>query len=260
MSLLWATSVWSTGFVAQIIGFVLSHPEYTVGDDRGPPVEDHGVRPPKDMEFLKKAGGVSNKIGKYEAGLVAKSGYYRIVDGKPGNVVRPTITCYMLVNGYGVSYAMYGTAYTVVRDLVTRAERLRVRVEVDGKTEELKGCTLGKYRFTSKFETRDYTYPVPVVEIVGRLGEAGGPTLAEWRTVQPLRQAFKEGGEWTPMEALDPPAPPELPLPSHRGSWETPKQGSISVNDNPVPRNEDPPPPDWVERNWERDDGIDFDF
>jgi hypothetical protein len=227
----------SSGFVAQVIGFDLSHPEYTVGvgDDRGVFVCDHGRQGPEDMRW--------HKAG--EAG-VAKAGYYRVNGGHPGNKVTPTVTTYMLVNGYGVVYAMYGTAFRVGRDLVNRAERLRVKVEVDGKIEELKGCTLGKFRFTSQFEKKTYTYPIPVVGIVGRLGEAGGPTLAEWRMIQPMRQAFKAGGEWTPMEALDPPAPPELPLP---------RQSSISANNAPVQHSEtNPPPVENGDADWEIDD------
>jgi hypothetical protein len=62
-----------------------------------------------------------------------------------------------------------------------------------------------------------------------------------------LRQAFKEGGEWTPMEALDPPAPPpELPLP---------RQGSTSVNGALVQRSEaNPPPVEDAGPDWEIDD------
>ena len=119
-----------TGFVAQVIGFNLSHPEYTVGvgagDDRGQLVDDHGRQAPEDMDFFKTAGGVSKKIGPYSAGLVAKTGHYRIVDGKPGNKVVPTITAYCWSTATA-SYAMYGTAFAAGRDLAARIERLRVR-------------------------------------------------------------------------------------------------------------------------------------
>jgi hypothetical protein len=228
----------STGFAAQIIGFDLSHPEYTVGvgaGDRGVFVCDHGRQGPEDMRWFKE--GEKN---------VAKQGYYRVNGGQPGNKVVPTITAYMLVNGHGVAYAMYGTAYPIGRDLVTRAERLRVKATgPDGKPEELKGCTLGKFLFTSRFEKKAYTYPVPVAEILGKLGEAGGPTLEEWRKIQPLRQAFKEGGNWVPAEALDPPAPPP----------ELPPKASVTVNDVKVGglSEVDPPPPEG-DADWEIDD------
>jgi hypothetical protein len=236
------------GFVAQIIGFSLSHPEYTVGvgDDRGQYVDDHGVNPPKDMRWF-KAG---------ESG-VAKAGYYRTApDGKPGNKVVPTVTAYMLVDGYGVAYAMYGTAYKVGRELVIRAERLRVKVEVDGKTEELRSCILGKYKFTSAFEKKAFTYPVPAIQILGKLGEANGPTEVEYRNILPLRQALRAGGDWTPMETLDPPAPPGLLLPKQ---GHNPDNRTVNDNGAPAQRSEaDPPPAEGDGRNWEIDDGIPF--
>jgi hypothetical protein len=244
----------STGFAALVIGFDLSHPEYTVGvgaGDRGVFVCDHGREAPPDTDFLKAAGGVSNRIGPYAAGLVAKTGHYRIgADGKPGNKVTPTISAFLLVNGFGVVYAMYGTAFPIARDqLVARAERLRVKVDgPDGKPEELKGCTLAKFKFTSKVETKAYSYPVPVIDLLGKLGEASGPTLAEWRMIQPLRQALRAGGNWTPIEAFDPPAPPELP-----------PQRAVNVNDNSAQRSEaNPPPAEDGGRDWEIDDGIPF--
>jgi hypothetical protein len=200
------------------IAFTLTHPEYTVGvgdGDRGEYVTDHGVDAPADMDFIKVTGGVSRKRGAYPAGLVAKNGHYRIVDGKPGNKVVPTITAYGLVEGHGVGYAMYGTAWAVGLDWVGRAERLRVRAEApDGKPEELKGCTLGVFKLTSRSEKKGaFPYPVPVVTLVGKLGEPGGPSVERWRFAGGLRQAFKQSGglDWVPDEALDPPAPPPDP-------------------------------------------------
>ena len=219
-----------TGFVAQIIGFDLSHPEYTVGigDDRGVFVCDHGRQAPKDMKFLYAADG-----------RVKKSGHYRVeIDGQPGNKVVPTIGVSMVVNGYGVVYDAYGTAFAPTKELVIRAERLRVKVEVDGKAEQLRGCTLGKFRFTSRFEKKAYTYPVPVMTLIGKLGEADGPTIEEWRLALDLRQAFKEGLDWVPNEALDVPAPPAEALPPPSSS--SPK---LTTTINDVVTEVNPPPP-----------------
>jgi hypothetical protein len=168
----------------QTVVFTLTHPEYTLGDgegDRGQFVCDHGVKPPSDMKFLKASGG-----------LVKKTGHYRVgADGKPGNKVAPTITAYGLVNGFGASYAMYGTAYGAGREFAGRAERLMVRVDppliitqpggpaID--VPELRGCALGIFELTSRFEKMGpYRVPVPVMTLVGKLGEEGGPTLEQW--------------------------------------------------------------------------------
>jgi hypothetical protein len=209
-------------FVAHILGFDITHPEYTLGggsNDRGVFVVDHGAMPPQDMDFIRTAGGVNRILGRYAAGLVAKNGHYRIgPDQKPYAKVAPTITAYMLVNGHGCTYAAYGTAFPIVRDnLVVRAERLRVMAEgADGKPEELKGCTLGKFQFASRIEKAAFDYPVPVITLVGKLGDANGPTLAEWRQAKALRQVLKEGEDWAPVsDRFEPPdPPPEIEAPS----------------------------------------------
>jgi hypothetical protein len=236
-------------FVGHILGFDTSHPEFTLGggeNDRGVKIHDHGAMPPEDMDFIKVGGGVSKKIGLYPAGLVNKTGHYRLgLDGKPHSKVVPTISVYMLVNGHGCVYAAYGTAFPPVRDdLVIRAERLRVMAEGEGgKPEELKGCTLGKFQFASRFEKKAFECPVPVITLVGKLGDANGPTLAEWRQAKALRKALKEGGDWAPIkEALDPPAPPAEALP-HRSSHSGKSLTEIN-----------PPPPEDDESNWEVDD------
>jgi hypothetical protein len=210
-------------FVGHILGFVISHPEYTLGggdNDRGVKIHDHGALPPDDMDFIKVGGGFSKRIGAYPAGLVAKNGHYRLnlSDGKPYSKVVPSIATYMLIGGFGACYSAYGTAFGPVRDdLVIRAERLRVTVEgADGKPQELRGCTLGCFRFASRFEKKTYEYPVPVITLVGKLGEPNGPSLAAWRQAQPLRKALKEGGDWAPvLDHFEPPDPPPEALPDH---------------------------------------------
>jgi hypothetical protein len=229
-------------FVAHILGFEINHPEYTLSggaNDRGVFVCDHGAMPPEGMEFLKAGGDVSYKIGRYPAGLVAKTGHYRIgPDHKPYAKVAPTITVYMLVNSYGCTYAAYGTAFPPVRDdLVKRAERLRMMAEgADGKPEELKGCTLGKFRFGSRIEKKTYEYPVPVITFVGKLGDEGGPTLEEWRNAKGLRKVLKEGGDWAPViDHFEPPDPPPEALPKPNIHRPDIRSGKGTWNDNSAP-------------------------
>jgi hypothetical protein len=230
----------SVGVVFHVVGFDHMNPEYTVslGDgDRGQFVTDHGVTAPKDTKFLQASDG-----------LVRKTGHYRMIDGKPGNKVVPTVVAYGLVNGHGVSYAMYGTAYSVGVDWINRAERLRAKVEIEGKLEEIRGCTLGLFLLTSRLEKKgSYTYPVPAVTTIGKLGEARGPSAEQWRLAKRLRQAFKQGLDWTPPETLDPPAPtPEIQA--------SPKS-TIVINDVPT---EIKPPPPQGEEDYGFDDEIKF--
>jgi hypothetical protein len=204
------------GFEFQPIGFAISHPEYTPDSDagRGTFVFDHGVRPPADARWFKVSDGVR------------KAGQYRVVDGYPGNPVTPTITAYGLVCGCGVSYDFYRSAFPVGREFAVRAERLRARAEgADGKIEELRGVTLGVFRFTSAIERDgDYRYPLPIVSLIGKLG-AGGPSLEQWRSAQRLRQSFKQGLGWAPQEAMEPPDPPDPPAPL----LGAPRRGSIDI-------------------------------
>jgi hypothetical protein len=232
-----------TGFVAHILGFELRHPEYTVGvgDDRGEFVADHGVNRPKDAVWRKAADG-----------LVKKDGYYRTgADGRPGNKVVPTINVYMLVGGCGVVYSGYGTAYNPIRELAVSAERLRAQVGVegeDGKVAEIvevRGCALGLFKFTSKFETKAFTFPVPVWERLGKLGEANGPTFDQYRFAQRLRTQFKQGLDWLPQEALEPPAPPP----------EIEARRTTTINNVVTEIN---PPPHEGETDWDFDDDIKF--
>jgi hypothetical protein len=150
----------------------------------------------------------------------------------------------MLVNGHGCTYAAYSTAFPIVRDsLVIRAERLRVRVEgADGKPEELKGCTLGKFRFASRIEKKAFEYPVPVITLAGKLGDKDGPTLEEWRQTKALRKVLKEGGDWAPViDHFEPPEPPPEALPkpdirSGKGAWNDnapPVEGYDGPDDGP---------------------------
>jgi hypothetical protein len=239
-------------FVGHILAFEIGHPEYTLSggeNDRGVKIHEHGAIPPEDMDFIKKDGGYNRIFGTYPPGLVSKSGHYRIrPDRKPYSKMVPTILTYMLVNGHGCTYAAYGTAFPPVRDdLVIRAERLRLMGEDEnGKPKEIKSCTLGKFQFASRMEKKAFTYPVPVITLAGKVGDANGPTLEEWRQAMGLRKMIKDGGDWAPIAFSDalvaraegpPAAPPEA----------SPHRSEI-----------DPPPSEGGDPDWEIDDSIEF--
>jgi hypothetical protein len=209
-----------TGFLCQVIGFSHAFNEYLPG--HGPFVTAHDEKP-GDAQWL--------KIG------VPKEGLYRVNgDGLPGNHIVEIVYAYLLIGGRGAVYPFYGTACPIGHDFASRAQRLHVKVEIDGKIEEVRGPTLGKFQFTSYLDKKgDKRWYKPNVTCACKLGEVGGVTIEEWRRAQRLRQAFKRGLDWAPLEALDPPTPPAEALP--------PRQGSIEVrSDKDVWRDNAPPP------------------
>jgi hypothetical protein len=182
------------GFETFIVGFGHSVPEYLPG--RGKLVTIHAELPP-DAKFL------------YASDGVEKTGFWL----KNGNKVVPTVTAHLLVNGHGCVYDFYSSAYKIGKHLVVMAQRLRGAIQgADGRPVEVKGCTLGKFLFTSHMESpkgaATAPYPLPVVTLVGKLGQPNGPTLAQFKQLRELRQAFRDGLDWVPVEAIEPPAPP----------------------------------------------------
>jgi hypothetical protein len=209
----------------------LDNPEYGPDTDagRGKYVTSHGVNMPADAKWLNISNGVK------------KAGYYR----PSGTKVVPTVTAYMLVEGYGCTFAFYGSAFKVGKDLAVQAQRLRAMVGTegeDGKTAEIvevRGCALGKWRMTSVIEKKgDFRYPLPAVTFLGKLGDksGAGPTLDQWRSLQRLRQAFKQGLDWAPREAIDWPVPPP------KIEIEAPRSGSVNVRSGQDAWDIPPPP------------------
>jgi hypothetical protein len=222
------------GFEFLLVGLTLDHPQYgaDTAAGRGRYVTSHGVNMPREARWLDAGPGVS------------KSGHYL----PNGDKIVQTVTGHMLVGGFGCGYDFYGSAFKVGKALAISAQRLRAIGEDEtGKRIEVRGCTLGRWRMTSFFEKKGaYTYPVPKATRIGKLGEAGGPTLEEWRVLQSLRQAFREGEEWMPMEAIEPPAPPlfeaALPRPdirSGRGAWDHDSAPPVDSYDGPEDDPED---------------------
>jgi hypothetical protein len=231
----------------QAIGFTLAHPEYTPDgpSNRGAFVRDHGFKRPEGLVFLKK--GERN---------VTRAGLYRIVDGRPENRIAPMINVYALVNNFGVIYSAYGTAFGPAKDFYVNADRLRVKAEAEeaeGKVKvvDLTGCTLGLYRLTSRIAPfGDNRTPVPVFTLAGKLGEPGGPSLAQWRFGNEARAVFKQGLDWSPLDE-EPPDPPD--------EVSTCGRGSQDIGSGPKRwRDEEPPPPTEDQGGPSEIDDIDF--
>jgi hypothetical protein len=99
------------------------------------------------------------------------------------------------------TYGFHGTACPIGKDMLRRASR-------KAQGQAVGNSVLVKWRMTSRPETgggNRWFLPVPV--IVGRHGEASGPTDDQVRLAIKLRSAFKQG---LPIEA-DPPTPPMPP-------------------------------------------------
>ena len=186
-----------------------------------------------------------------------KEGHYLIdVDGKPGDKIEETLYLHMLVlpgDGHpphGVSFAFHSTSLSIGNDFEKRAERLQV--EIDGKP--LKGYVVGKWKLSSEYKENDtgFGWHKPVLSLIGKLGEAHGPSITEMRQAARLRASFKQGSAWvasgpamvandhqTLDGALD--GPPKPPPPSFI-------DGAL----------DGPPEPPPYERNPEDEDGVEF--
>jgi hypothetical protein len=179
-----------TGFLAQVIGCRLQHPEYepSRGTERGRFVKDHGARQPPDARFL-----YADRDG------VEQTGWWR----GNGNRILPTIIALLLVEGSGYAMSFYRSAYERGEDLSGRASRLRVKIGDD----VIASPVVGKFHITSEVvKEGDRRWFKPVIgSVVYKLGEDQGPTLEEARFAKGLRDNFRAGGEWAPLE---PPAPP----------------------------------------------------
>jgi hypothetical protein len=179
----------TTGFLAQVIGCRLSHPEFEPdhGTERGRFVEEHGERRPPDAQFL-----YPDRDG------VEKTGWWR----PNGNRVMPTITALMLVDGFGYAMSFYRSAYAIGEELASRAARLRVKIGDD----VIASPVVGNFLITSAVVKQgDRRWFKPLIGPVYKLGEEKGPLLEGVRLAKELRDSFKAGGDWS---SLEPPAAP----------------------------------------------------
>ena len=89
----------------------------------------------------------------------------------------------------------------------------------------ISGMILGLGEWSSRLEQRgDYRWLLPRVELVGKLGQAGGPSFEQVRFAAGLRQSFKRALPWTP-------APPALT----GMSTAAPQPAMVDVIDDDIP-------------------------
>jgi hypothetical protein len=197
-----------TEFVFLLIGFLLTHPEFA--PNQKAPIHDHGERLPREAVFH------------YAHEGYPRSGHYI----PNGNEVVPTINAFMLVDYGGRwvpgAYRFMHSAYLIGRQFGSRAAGYKAVVE----GEKVQGCTVPKHKMTSYLDTRNgksFYLPKPV--FLGKVGEPGYP-MPEYRFVDELRRAFKQGDDWA---ALEPPEPPALP-----------EAKTVVIEADPPPCNDDP--------------------
>jgi hypothetical protein len=158
-----------------------------------------------------------------------------------GHTIIETRTCFMrLINGQVGRYDFSKTALRIGDELATRSQRLSI------EGGDLKGSVLGLFQMTTKLKTegaRRWFLPVPI--LLGKLGEASGPPLADVLTCAGLRQAFLEGAPLP--ESPEPPAIAAQP--------QTPRQ--VITSGRPALVNPSPPPAEYA-RPGEIDDDIPF--
>jgi hypothetical protein len=176
-------------FVFMLVGFRLSHPEFA--PDQKAPVNEHGEKPPPGTKFY------------YAHQGKPRSGFYTL----DGNQIVPTVNGYMLVEHGGQwhpsGFRFSRSAHAIGRQLGTRAAAFTATIE----GESVKRCTVGKCEMTAERKTENgRTYYVPKPTLLGVVGEPNGPTLAEYRFADRLRQAFKAGEPWAELEPPEPPA------------------------------------------------------
>ena len=159
----------------------------------------------------------------------------KVCKNAKGNVIRERLHAFMKIEETGqlgcLTFAK--TALRVGRGFRDSSQRLSVE-GLDG----IKGVVLGRYHWTSHLvKEGDRRWYAPVWQLVGKLGQPGGPSLASVLELAELRKAFMSGLR----PALELEGPPDPPAPSL---------------DEPLDGPPEPPP---YERNPDDDvDDIDF--
>jgi hypothetical protein len=177
----------SVGFSAVPVAFKTSFVEWEPNRSGGSPVDDH-LKKPADAIWRDGPDG------------------RRACLRDNGNKIEETVVAHLLVNGCGILFPFRSTA---VRAGIDFADRARVRVTIDGR--DAWSFANGKWLIAARLERKgDFRWFLPVVTLIGRFGEEGGPPLEEWRLALHARRAFKEGGAWDPasLAALPPPPAP----------------------------------------------------
>jgi hypothetical protein len=114
-----------------------------------------------------------------------------------GNKIEETIVAHLLVDGCGILFPFRSSAVPVGREFEARAAH--VRVNIDGR--DVEGFTYGKWLVATRLhQENDFPWFLPVVTLIGRLGEKDGPAIEEWRLATHARVAHQAGDDWDPAK------------------------------------------------------------
>ena len=134
-----------------------------------------------------------------------------------GREIKETLLIYMIVDGRVIAFRARSSALRPMKDMLNRAGRLSARypVEVNGKVENqlFHGPLISKWRM-STFEHREaFRYWTPLPTLLGKLGEAGGPSFEEYLFARRARETFRQNGLLLNKSPLiEPPHVPQPPL------------------------------------------------
>lgn len=161
-------------------------------------VDEH-LRKPPQAEWKDAADALDGKAG------------FRMPNGNP--VFENILAFLMLLNPElegptPAIFAFIKTGLEAGRELANRASRFR-----DDKLG-IRGYPLAKWEISADWEQRNPKYPSylsPRVKLLGRYGEAGGPTFDEMMLAAAVRKAFLAGEPWPPeiVGLATLPKPPE---------------------------------------------------
>jgi len=113
-----------------------------------------------------------------------------------GRVVQEQRIVYAIVDGRPIALETHSTGLRAIDDWLARAKSVRVDyAHPGGTTERYRGMPFANWKVAT-LERREssYRWYVPQVTLIGRLGEDGGPTLAESLAARRMREGFVEEG------------------------------------------------------------------
>jgi hypothetical protein len=178
-----------------------------------------------------------------------------------GREIKETLLTYMIVDGRVICFRARGSALRPMKDTIDRAGRLSVRypVEIDGKVENkpFHGPLISKWRMSTCEHREGFRYWTPLSMLLGKLGEAGGPSFEEYLFARQARESFRQDGLLLGAPALAPSEPPPA-IESKALIPQPPQRAKITITSGhqAYASHEDPPLHDRYDGPTDRDDDI----
>jgi hypothetical protein len=110
-----------------------------------------------------------------------------------GNVVKESRDLYLIVGGRPVAFETHSSGLTPISDMLDRMARHTGTHPSEPKP--IRGPFVGKWRMsTTERREGSHRWWTPNPELLGKLGEPGGPTIDEVRFARQARAIFLDGG------------------------------------------------------------------